>query len=155
MALYYNFVQIFGAGKLALSERPKIKEIKQLIPSECSRIVTILPPKGERAQMIGTEAATLNIEWTWLKLSKANYLTIQEANMFRMSLTQIYNAILSGENVLVHCSAGLHRTGMFAYALLKLGGLDHQQRLAVIKNMRSETFDALEEKYIKLADSLV
>jgi len=36
MALSYNFVEVLGGGKLAVSERPKLKDIKKLVSAECS-----------------------------------------------------------------------------------------------------------------------
>ena len=55
MALTYECVQLFGLGSLALSERPKLKEIQKLVPAGCDRVVTILAAKGEQAHLIGKQ----------------------------------------------------------------------------------------------------
>lgn len=154
MALSFNFVTILGAGKLALSERPKIKEVKKLVPVGCNRVVTILSAKGEQAHKIGEAVELCGMEWDWLKISNATGFSAEEERLFKSSINKIYRSILNGENVLVHCSAGLHRTGMFVYALLRKGGVGHEESLKTIQEIRIETYEALEEKYIDLASKL-
>lgn len=154
MALRFNFVTILDSGKLALSGRPKIKEVKKLIPAGCTHVVTILAAKGEQAHRIGEAVESCGMEWNWLKVSHATGLSAEEEINFKLCVDRIHKKILSNENVLVHCSAGLHRTGMFAYALLRKGGIDHEQTLEIIHEIRTDTLDALEEKYIETARTL-
>ena len=154
MALSFNFVTILGGGKLALSERPKVKDIKKLNVVECDRVVTILGPKGEQAHKIGAEVESCGMAWDWVKVTNANKITDQEKMLFRKSVQVVYDAILSGENVIVHCSAGLHRTGMFAFAILRKGNIERNDALAIIEEIRQKTFEALEEKYLLLAEDL-
>ncbi|OJJ14899.1 hypothetical protein BKI52_40810 [marine bacterium AO1-C] len=153
MALNYNFIQILDAGKLALSQRPKVKEIKDLVSADCDRVVTILSVK-DRPQNIGVEAEACGMQWHWLKVANAGKITDQEHLLFKSMVHTIYDAILDNQSVLVHCSAGLHRTGMFAYALLRQANLDREEALEIIKQMRPATQEALEEKYLSLAEGL-
>ncbi len=154
MALSFNFVELFGSGKLALSERPKLKEVKELVPAGCDRVVTILAERGEQAHKIGEAVEAHGISWEWLKVAHATELSSAEKMFFKRSVHKIYNCILDNESVLVHCSAGLHRTGMFAYAVMRKGGATHDDALNIIKYIRPETFEALDSKYFELADSL-
>ena len=82
-------------------------------------------------------------------------MTDYEQILFMRAIQEVYDAIQNKESVLVHCSAGLHRTGMFAYALLRKGYMSHENSLKLIAEMRQETFDALESKYIVFADRLL
>lgn len=154
MALICNFVQILNSGRLALSERPKIKEIRKLKPARCDIILTILSAKGEQAHKIGLEVMSCNMKWEWLKISNAGNMTNIEKEQFRDMVNRILEAVYEDQSVLVHCSAGLHRTGMFAYALLRKGGLDHEKTMKLIREIRPDTHDAMDEKYIRLADQL-
>lgn len=43
-------------------------------------------------------------------------------------------------SVLIHCSAGVHRTGTIAYTLLRMSGLDKQSAYESLKDMREETY---------------
>ena len=154
MALSFHFVNLFNSGQLALSERPKFKEVKKLVPAGCDRVVTILSAKGEQAHKIGEAVESAGMAWEWLKVSHATSITEQEVSLFRTSVRTIFERINTGESVLVHCSAGLHRTGMFAYALLRSGNLQHDESLKLIKEIRPATYQALEEKYIEIASRL-
>jgi len=55
---------------------------------------------------------------------------------------------------LIHCSAGLHRTGMFAYALLRKGNIAPFEALQIIGEIRIETRNALEDKYTQSTEEL-
>jgi len=153
MALNYSFVQILNTGRLGLSQRPKVKEIKDLISDGCDQVVTILSPK-DRPQNIGAEVEACGLQWHWLKVAHANKITVQESLLFKSLVHTVYEAILDNKSVLVHCSAGLHRTGMFAYALLRHANLDQAAALEAIGQMRLATREALEEKYLMLAEEL-
>jgi len=153
MALNYNFVQILGAGRLALSQRPKVKEIKDLTNIGCDQLVTILSVK-DRPQNIGAEVEACGLQWHWLKVANANKVSDQERLLFKSLVHTVYAAILDNKSVLVHCSAGLHRTGMFAYALLRHANLDQAKALEIIGQMRPATQEALEDKYLNLAEGL-
>merc|ERR1712203_907160 len=51
----------------------------------------------------------------------------------------------AGERVVVHCSAGMHRTGSVVYMALRLSGLDPGAALAAVEEMRPATHGALLE----------
>ncbi|HAA11749.1 MAG TPA: hypothetical protein DCE41_08655 [Cytophagales bacterium] len=154
MDLSCHFVQLFGAGRLALSERPKVKELPGLLAEGCDRIVTILSI-NDKPQGIGRAAQALGIEWNWLQVAQASQLTAAEQNHFKAMGQTVYQAILKGESVLVHCSAGLHRTGMFAYALLRTQSLRHDSAMEMLGELRRETLEAFEEKYQRIAEKMI
>jgi protein tyrosine/serine phosphatase len=47
--------------------------------------------------------------------------------------------IAAGGRLVVHCSAGIHRTGMFGYALLRQFGLDPEVARAKLAELRQVT----------------
>merc|ERR1712228_538404 len=49
------------------------------------------------------------------------------------------------ENIVVHCAAGLHRTGIFLFVLLRECGETPHQALEKIRQMRQMTFNDFEE----------
>lgn len=154
MALRYNFIQIDGAGRLALSERPKIKEIKQLKADNCDRVVTLLAGRGEHAGLIGSEVKACGMQWDWVKIARVTHLTPSEETAFKQAMIIVTDAISVGESVIIHCSAGLHRTGILAYAVLRNSGLSHDESLDMIGEMRTETLTALDAKYLNVAKKL-
>ena len=58
----------------------------------------------------------------------------------------------SRQKVLVHCAAGIHRTGVVAYALLRWTGLHPKGAIDVIHAMRPETATGVAEWRIRLAE---
>ena len=51
-----------------------------------------------------------------------------------------------------HCSAGIHRTGFFAYLLLRLRGLDRDAALTELAAIRPVTAEQVGDERIELAD---
>ena len=45
--------------------------------------------------------------------------------------------------VLIHCSAGVHRTGTIAYTLSRMSGLDRNEAFESLKIMREETYHSV------------
>ena len=40
---------------------------------------------------------------------------------------------------MVHCAAGIHRTGMVGYALLRLNGFSQEQALDILRTIRPQS----------------
>jgi len=57
--------------------------------------------------------------------------------------------------VYFHCSAGIHRTGFFVYVLLRLRGMERENALVELTNLRPVTAEQVGEARIDLADELV
>ena len=155
MALKYQFVQVFESGRLALSERPKIKEIKRLKTDQCDRVVTILAERGDNARSIGTAVIAQGMQWDWVKVSTATDYSPIEHRFLKSAMITIREALEAGESVLIHCSAGKHRTGVLAYGVLRNGGMTHEESLHLIGKMRPETAAELDGKYLQAAQNLL
>jgi protein tyrosine phosphatase (PTP) superfamily phosphohydrolase (DUF442 family) len=127
-----------GNGRLALSNRPKLRDIDQLAAQGCQRIVTI-QGRNEQPQQIGQAAKAAGLAWTWIPVSQGKYPAQKADQVMRLGLQELVTAIEAGESVLVHCSAGIHRTGMLTFALLRWLGLPEAEALAVLATMRPAT----------------
>jgi len=57
------------------------------------------------------------------------------ANSMR-SAHRVLGWLQQGESIVVHCAAGLHRTGVFLYVLLRLAGHSRQKVLDMIREIR-------------------
>lgn len=56
---------------------------------------------------------------------------------------------------MVHCAAGLHRTGFLAYSLLRVCGFDRYSAVEGIKTMRVATFEKCGQSRFDIAETLV
>jgi len=154
MALNYNFIKIEAYGSLALSERPKLSEIPVLAKDNCNSVFTILAERGEQALRIGNEVREKSMSWEWVKVKNAVKMDASEKQVFKRAVKKASERIKGKENIIVHCSAGLHRTGIFAYCLLKELGLSEESALNYIQKIRPETYEAFEPKYKAIAIAL-
>ena len=58
-------------------------------------------------------------------------------------------------HVYIHCSAGLHRTGFFAYLLLRLMGREKADALEELASIRQVTADQVGSERVDLADEIL
>jgi protein-tyrosine phosphatase len=63
-------------------------------------------------------------------------------------------AIARGGKVVVHCSAGIHRTGMIGYALLRQLGLSADAAREKLSALRSVTAEGVDSDRLAWGDSL-
>lgn len=86
--------------------------------------------------------ATHGLAWTHLPLSGRR----MDQPGDRDSLARLSSLLKMWDEprrVVVHCSAGLHRTGAICYALLRLGGLGRDEAVARVRLARELTADEL------------
>uniref|UniRef100_UPI003F491158 tyrosine-protein phosphatase n=1 Tax=Nonomuraea sp. CA-252377 TaxID=3240003 RepID=UPI003F491158 len=50
---------------------------------------------------------------------------------------QLSSLLRDGGHVLIHCSAGIHRTGMFAYALLRFTGMTSEDAAPSLERLNA------------------
>jgi protein-tyrosine phosphatase len=57
-----------------------------------------------------------------------------------------------GKSLLIHCSAGIHRTGTVAYGLLRWRGMERDEAMQVIYQIRPITAEGMLEKRRRWGD---
>tara|TARA_B100000446_G_scaffold76096_1_gene72021 strand:+ start:5225 stop:5872 length:648 start_codon:yes stop_codon:yes gene_type:complete len=132
-----NWVDLLS-GSLAIGHRPRIKSLKTMKSLGATHILTLLSEK-EGAKDIGKAAKKQGLQWIWLPLSSAEPPAedrLEEiTEVFKDSITALGN----GAKIYVHCSAGIHRTGMFSYALFRYMGFDVEQSESLLSALREVT----------------
>ena len=56
------------------------------------------------------------------------------------------------ERVLVHCAAGIHRTGTVGYSLLRMSGLSREESVSALKFIREDTWKGVGDWRLDLAE---
>ena len=136
-----------GAGRLALSHRPKLKDIPKLAAQGCQRIVTI-QGHNERPGQVERAAKAAGLAWTWVPVGHGKFPADEANRLMRRGLAELVRAVEAGEAVLVHCSAGIHRTGMLVFALLRWLGATEAEALDRIAELRPETREGLRDEHV-------
>ncbi len=143
-----------GAGRLALTHRPKLRGLPQFRAEGCARLVTLLAAR-EGAERIGALAQEAGLAWTWLPLESGRPPTDEAAwSRVAQGLTELAARLDAGESLALHCSVGIHRTGMIGYALLRVTGYSSERALATIEAMRPVTRAGLRANHIRFGDAI-
>jgi len=116
-------------------------------------LVLCLTPRDEIA--VGAPAyhraiAEGKLPFRWLNLPMRNYGLPVDMHGFRDGIEQAAVALRNGEAVLLHCAAGMGRTGTAAACLLKRLGLPQAQALRVIRDAGSNPENAVQSGLVDL-----
>jgi protein-tyrosine phosphatase len=78
-----------------------------------------------------------------------------DPDQFKSELIKLIKTFEASEDprrIHVHCSAGIHRTGMVAYGLMRLSGLGPDAAVAAVKRIRAATADGVTEDRLHFVD---
>jgi len=134
-----EFVEL-GNGFLALGARPSMNKIYIFKKKEVSTIITLLKKEEKLVEELGEHIKSLGINWIWFPLS-ASKLEVNDE--FKQVINALYLDLIerleNGEKVLIHCAAGVHRTGAFSNGLLRKMGFSKAEAKEKIYEIRPVT----------------
>ena len=146
----YVFVNV-GNGRLALDHRPGRGDFARLREQGCTHVVTLLK-ESESAQKIGSQTKNAGMEWVWVPVPNGHYPQGEVHERLLAAMPQISQLLDEGNSLLIHCSAGIHRTGTVAYGLLRWRGVERDEAMRLIHTMRKETAEWMMEKRRRWGD---
>jgi protein-tyrosine phosphatase len=133
-----------GSGCLALGHRPKMKAIPVLRQQGATHVLTLLS-ETEGAADIGATVQRAGMIWLWFPLESAAPPSAEWDAKVNLLYEGVLAALATGGKIYVHCSAGIHRTGMITHGLLRKMGMSADQALAVLRTLRTETGEGVGE----------
>lgn len=143
-----NFLAIEN-GQIAIGHRPKLKFVAELKQNGVTHIVTIQSEK-EGAKDIGKAVAKNQLEWIWIPVGTARPSWEPELlEEIERNFVMIKEALQAGGKLYIHCSAGIHRTGMFTNAFLRYCGYGEDESLALLEQLRTITKENVGEDRLK------
>ena len=148
-----NWVEV-GQGRLCLRGKPGKKLFENIPSLGLSRIVTLLSER-EGALEFGQLVKDHGVQWTWLPLEDGQYPRGYSHEMLKENLPDISSYLDAGESILIHCAAGIHRTGMLAYAVLRYRGYSIEQAQNMIAEMREHTRNGMHDKHFKWGEAVI
>jgi protein-tyrosine phosphatase len=146
----YNFVKV-GNGRIALNHRPRGVDFSYLRKIGCTHIVTLLK-ESERAEIYGNMAKNVGLNWIWLPVPNGDYPRGEVHDRLIQAMPQLSQILDEGGSILIHCSAGIHRTGTVAYGLLRWRGVEGDEAMRMIDTIRKETAEGMLEKRRRWGD---
>lgn len=108
-------------------------------------LVVCLTPRSELAELSPRYHAALaqgRTPFRWLNLPMPNFGVPQDAAGFRRDVREIAHALERGEAVMLHCAAGMGRTGSTAACVLKSLGLSTGAALQRVRDAGSNPQNA-------------
>jgi len=149
------------AGQLVLSSCPEINQEYKILPFEkfiatfkddnISLVVTLLDNIEITRLNISTFGKFLkenNIYWKHFPIQDLSVPT--DRDLFIKLLIHVKKLLDGDKSVLIHCYAGLGRTGLFATTLLVSLGLEAKVSIEHIRKIRPGSIETIEqENFIK------
>ncbi|HEX9718138.1 MAG TPA: tyrosine-protein phosphatase [Ramlibacter sp.] len=136
-------------GSLWLGSMPGRFETWSAFESQARRaglaLVVCLTPRSELAELSPAyhrSVAQGTVPFRWLNVPMPNFGVPEDPAAFRREVQQIAAALRQGDAVLLHCAAGLGRTGSTAACVLKALGLDSEEALQRVRDAGSNPQNA-------------
>ena len=146
----YRFVRV-GRGRLALYHRPRRTDFSYLKNTDCTHVITLLKD-SEGAERIGNMTHNAGLEWIWLPVPNGNYPAGEVHVRLFAAMPHLSQLLDEGKSLVIHCSAGIHRTGTVAYGLLRWRGMESGEAMRLIAEMRPETAEGMMAKRMRWGD---
>jgi hypothetical protein len=134
-----------GNGRITASGAPGRARLSQWLAHGATDIVT-LQRADEHAEWLPGACAELGLGWHHLPLS-GRRLDRREDRASLARVPELLTILRSNQprSLVVHCSAGLHRTGVCLYILLRHAGLSEDEAIATIALARPLTAEELRQ----------
>lgn len=140
-----QFVQIPGAqGRICLWHFPSQKQLQDVAKQGCKCVVTLQSLNEDpHMKLIPQICQIEGMQWIQVSFwpNFYSHAGAEGHGALIKLIDEIATKVKNGEYVMLHCAAGIHRTGMCVYGVLRKLGLSQQQTLNCIRDLRRATFD--------------
>lgn len=141
--------------RLILGPRPGKKSIETIRGQCVTHLVTLLAER-EDAAASGRIAAKIGAKWIHIPMNGGHMDKLAQMDLaVAFSVLSEAGALDDDAIVYLHCSAGIHRTGFFAYALLRWRGASADEAKSALETIRPVTAKQVGEDRLALADKML
>ena len=145
-------------GLLSIGHRPKQSDLFDLRDEGFTHVITVLG-ESEKAGEIGRETEKIGLQWIWLPLGSAKVPVedaedIQHIETVLRQLVTLFRNSEARVKVYFHCSAGMHRTGIITFALLRRLGYNLEEAMNLLTQLRELTAKNVGAERIAWANSI-
>jgi protein-tyrosine phosphatase len=151
MPMRATSIEDLSRGKLWLGSMPGRFEPWAEFLAEARRkklsLVVCLAPAEEVASLSPAywqSVAEGSLDFRWLHLPMQNYGLPSDLLGFRSGIERVAASLVAGDVVMLHCAAGIGRTGTAAACLLKHMGLPTDDAMQRVRNAGSNPENALQ-----------
>ncbi len=133
-----NWVAVSN-GFLAIGHKPGGKVSFEALKKEGATGILTLLQDNEGAASIGSQASKAGLEWIWFPFSASRPHEGAAIEEVKAMFAALATRLQQGGKLYIHCSAGIHRTGMISYALLRFLGQEKVEAGATLQQLREVT----------------
>lgn len=125
-------------GSMAIGHRPKKKSLPGFPAAGVTSLLTLLS-ESEGAKEIGEQCQRHGIVWHWLPFVSGDPPPSKRNKEIAETFERLKNELDTGGQIFVHCSAGIHRTGMITLAILRYLELSKLEADRLLNELRPHT----------------
>jgi hypothetical protein len=115
------------------------------------QLVVCLTPREEMSGLspdYHAAVATGKLPFRWMNVAVPNFGVPDDREAFRRDVAQIAAMLARGDSVVLHCAAGMGRTGSAAACVLKALGLSTPEALARVRAAGSNPQNAAQAGFV-------
>jgi len=146
-----QFVDFPMGGKLGLWGVPSHAMLRRSKVEDGVTTVISLMGRGEKVHLVGKLCHRVGLEWI-----QADFWELFADEKGQSSLKnlfeEVYGLLCKQRTVLVHCAAGIHRTGIFGYILFRRAGMPAAEARTALGAVRATTLLNVGEENLVEAD---
>jgi hypothetical protein len=134
-----------GNGKLKIGHKPGGKTPYNGLKNEGTSVIFTILSEREGASNVRQNTIENGMDWLLLPLANGN---IPDKKLYYEIISLFEKLKIKfekGENVYIHCAAGLHRKGMITNALLRFLGYSAQEAFDLLVKLRPLTASEVRE----------
>ena len=146
-----NWIPI-EAGYVAIGHKPGGRISFEGLKYAGTSVVLTLLLKHEGAQYIGDQLKQLNIDWIWFPFSASNPHAGKKLVEVKKLFEHLKLCLQDGGKIYIHCSGGIHRTGMITFGFLRYLGKEKEEANNILNDLRSVTALTIKEKLLHWGD---
>ena len=135
-----------GAGAITASGAPNRATIELWAAAWGATDVVTLQRADEGRAELADEIRDAGLAWTHAPLSGKRLAAPGDGAALDRALRTALARARRGARVVVHCSAGVHRTGLVVYGVLRLAGRDVEGALAALLRARAVTHEEVTKR---------
>lgn len=138
-------------GSLSLWHLPSKRQLRSAVESySCGVVVTLLAER-EGTRTVSSHCDVFSVEWLCCDFWAA-FLNAERTEEVFGLMEQVVARLRSGERILLHCAAGIHRTGTMAYLILRELGNNPESSTNFLAELRPATFEGVTKERLMKAE---
>ena len=147
-----DWVKVF-AGHLAIGHRPSTKLVSDLKLQNTTHLLTLLS-EGEGSTDVKSLCKKSDLSWLWYPMKSASSPSEDRLQELADLFQEMESILNDGGKIYVHCSAGIHRTGMITFAFLRFIGLSIEEAESKLAELRPTTSEGVGEERMEWGNSI-